>query len=121
VLLDAVMPGMDGFEVARRLKADPATAGIPIVFMTGLTETEHVVAAFAAGGTDYVTKPIKPREVLARIGAHLQAARTQRQARNALDAFGHATLVVRERDGRRVWQTALARSCWANISAATRP
>ena len=109
VLLDAVMPGLDGFEVARRLKADEATAAIPIIFMTGLTETEHVVAAFAAGGTDYVTKPIKPREVLARIATHVLAARTQRQARNALDAFGHATLVVRERDGRRVWQTALAR------------
>ena len=109
VLLDAVMPGLDGFEVARRLKADATTAPIPIVFMTGLTETEHVVAAFAAGGIDYVTKPIKPREVLARVAAHLRAARTQRQARNALDAFGHATLVVRERDGRRVWQTALAR------------
>ncbi len=109
VLLDAVMPGIDGFEVARRLKADPATSGIPIIFMTGLTETEHVVAAFAAGGTDYVTKPIRPREVLVRIGAHLNTAREQRQARNALDAFGHATLVVRERDGRRIWQTALAR------------
>ena len=105
VLLDAVMPGMDGFEVARRLKADPDTAPIPIIFMTGLTETEHVVAAFDAGGTDYVTKPIRPREVLARITAHLHQARAQRQAHNALDAFGHATLVVRERDGRRVWQT----------------
>ena len=52
VLLDAVMPGMDGFEVARRLKAQAATAQIPIIFMTGLTETEHVVAAFAAGGVD---------------------------------------------------------------------
>jgi CheY-like chemotaxis protein/DNA-binding CsgD family transcriptional regulator len=113
VLLDAVMPGLDGFEVARRLKADPETAAIPIVFMTGLTETEHVVAGFAAGGTDYVTKPIRPREVLARVAAHLQQARAQRQARNALDAFGHATLVVRERDGRRVWQTALARSLLA--------
>src|SRR6187431_3018621 len=51
VLLDAVMPGLDGFEVARRLKADTETAAIPIVFMTGLTETEHVVAAFGAGGT----------------------------------------------------------------------
>lgn len=109
VLLDAVMPGLDGFETARRLKADPETAPIPIVFMTGLTETEHVVAAFGAGGTDYVTKPIRPREVLARIAAHLHQARSQRQARNALDAFGHATLVVRERDGRRLWQTALAR------------
>jgi DNA-binding response OmpR family regulator len=115
VLLDAVMPGLDGFEVARRLKADPETAPIPIVFMTGLTETEHLVAAFGAGGCDYVTKPIRPREVLARIAAHLQQARTQRQARNALDAFGHATLVVRERDGRRVWQTALARSLLAEF------
>jgi CheY-like chemotaxis protein/DNA-binding CsgD family transcriptional regulator len=109
VLLDAMMPGMDGFEVARQLKADPQTATIPVVFMTGLTETEHVVAAFAAGGVDYVTKPIRPREVLARIAVHLHSARAQRQARNALDAFGHATLVVREHDGRRIWQTALAR------------
>ncbi len=110
VLLDAMMPGMDGFEVARRLKAEPRTAAIPIVFMTALTETEHVVAAFGAGGVDYVTKPIQPREVLARISAHTQAARLQRQARNALDAFGHATLVVRAGDGRLLWQTALARS-----------
>ena len=109
VLLDAMMPGMDGFEVARQLKAGPETAAIPIVFMTALTETEHVVAAFAAGGVDYVTKPIQPREVLARIQAHTQTARVQRQARNALDAFGHATLVVRPTDGRLLWQTALAR------------
>ncbi|MEY4752492.1 MAG: hypothetical protein RJA44_167 [Pseudomonadota bacterium] len=109
ILLDALMPGLDGFEVARRLKADARTAAIPIVFMTGLTETEHVVAAFAAGGTDYVTKPIRAREVLARVATHLHAARQQRQARNALDAFGHATLVVRVSDGRLVWQTALAR------------
>ena len=81
--------------------------------MTGLTETEHVLAAFAAGGTDYVTKPVRPREVLARVAAHLHSARAQRQARNALDAFGHATMVVRERDGRRVWQTALARKLLA--------
>ena len=50
VLLDAVMPGIDGFEVARRLKAEPKTAAIPIVFMTGLTETEHVLKAFQSGG-----------------------------------------------------------------------
>lgn len=109
VLLDAVMPGLSGFEVARRLKADLATAAVPIIFMTGLTETEHVLEGFGAGGADYVTKPIRPREVLARIAAHLNSARSQRQARQALDAFGHATLVVRERDGRRIWQTALAR------------
>jgi DNA-binding NarL/FixJ family response regulator len=109
VLLDAVMPGVDGFEVARRLKDDVKTAAIPIVFMTGLTETEHVLKAFQSGGVDYVAKPIKPMEVLARIAAHVQGARERRQARNALDAFGHATLAVRAADGRILWQTPLAR------------
>ncbi len=109
VLLDAMMPGMDGFEVARRLKADAATAHIPIIFMTGLTETEHLVAALEAGGTDYVTKPIKPKEVLARMNVHLQGARERRQARNALDAFGYASITVRVSDGRLMWQTPLAR------------
>jgi len=109
VLLDAVMPGLDGFEVARRLKSRPDTSHIPIVFMTGLTETEHVVTAFQAGGVDYVTKPIRPREVLARIAAHMQGARHARQARNALDAFGHATMAIASASGRAVWQTPLAR------------
>ena len=116
VLLDAMMPGMDGFEVARRLKADPRTAAIPIIFMTGLTETEHLVAALEAGGVDYVTKPVKAREVMARMGVHLGGARRARhaasqasQARNALDAFGYASITVRASDGRLVWQTPLAR------------
>jgi CheY-like chemotaxis protein/DNA-binding CsgD family transcriptional regulator len=109
VLLDAMMPGMDGFEVAKRLKADARTAHIPIIFMTGLTETEYLVAALESGGVDYVTKPIKPKEVLARIGVHLQSAREKRQARNALDAFGYATITVRVSDGKLMWQTPLAR------------
>jgi CheY-like chemotaxis protein/DNA-binding CsgD family transcriptional regulator len=123
ILLDAMMPGMDGFEVARRLKAMPETAHIPIVFMTGLTETEYLVAALEAGGVDYVTKPIKPREVMARMGVHLQGARRAKQearqagqARNALDAFGYASITVRletgheaEGEGRLIWQTPLAR------------
>ena len=109
VLLDAIMPGMDGFEVARQLKAAPQTAHIPIIFMTGLTETEHLVAALEAGGVDYVTKPIKPKEVLARMVVHLQGAREKRQTRNALDAFGYASITVRVSDGRLMWQTALAR------------
>jgi DNA-binding NarL/FixJ family response regulator len=111
VLLDAVMPGIDGFEVARRLKAGPETAHIPIVFMTGLTDTEHVLAAFEAGGVDYVTKPIRAPEVLARMAAHMLAARQARQARNALDAYGHATIALRVagHNARLVWQTPLAR------------
>jgi DNA-binding response OmpR family regulator/DNA-binding CsgD family transcriptional regulator len=109
ILLDARMPGMDGFEVARRLKADAETSHIPLIFMTGLTETEHIEAALAAGGVDYVTKPVKPREVIARMRVHLNAARAQRQARNALDAFGYASITVRVSDGKLMWQTPLAR------------
>jgi CheY-like chemotaxis protein/DNA-binding CsgD family transcriptional regulator len=109
VLLDAMMPGMDGFEVARRLKAQAQTAHIPIIFMTGLTETEHLVAALECGAVDYVTKPIKPKEVLARMGVHLAGARERRQTRNALDAFGYATITVRASDGALLWQTPLAR------------
>lgn len=109
ILLDAMMPGMDGFEVARRLKADFSTRHIPIVFMTGLTETEHVVTAFNAGGTDYVTKPVRTGEVIARLQAHLASSRQMKQARNALDAFGQASLCVHPGSGRLTWQTPLAR------------
>ena len=133
VLLDAMMPGMDGFEVARRLKAFPETAHIPIIFMTGLTETEHLVAALEAGGVDYVNKPIKPKEVLARMGVHLQGARRARQearqagqARNALDAFGYASITVRmsaegAADGRLIWQTPLARELLLRYYGTTAP
>lgn len=109
ILLDAMMPGIDGFEVCRRLKADYGTQHIPVIFMTGLTETEHVVAAFEAGGTDYVTKPFKPLEVLARIASHLQRARATDQARIALDAFGQASVAITLHDGVLVWQTPLSR------------
>lgn len=109
ILLDAVMPGVDGFTVCRQLKADFATQHIPVIFMTGLTEAEHVVAAFEAGGTDYITKPIRPNEALARIASHLKNSRLMKQARTALDAFGQATVAVMPEDGRLVWQTPLAR------------
>ena len=124
ILLDAMMPGMDGFEVSRRLKADFTTQHIPIIFMTGLTETEHVVAAFNAGGSDYVTKPTRTGEVIARIHTHLQSARQMKQARSALDAYGQATLSVRPASGRITWQTPLARkllSAYFNADDDTTP
>ena len=142
VLLDAMMPGMDGCEVARRLKATSLTAHIPIIFMTGLTETEHLEAALEAGGVDYVTKPIKPREVMARMVRHLQGARDARrqaqqagQARSALDAFGYASITVRlstplaalapdQRTllpGKVVWQTPLARELLMRYWGTTAP
>ncbi len=121
ILLDAMMPGMDGFEVARRLKSSPKTSHIPIIFMTGLTETEYLVAALESGGVDYVTKPIKPKEVLARMGVHLQGARERRQTRNALDAFGYATMTVRVSDGHLLWQTPLARELLERYCATQAP
>jgi DNA-binding NarL/FixJ family response regulator len=121
ILLDAMMPGMDGFEVARRLKATSQTAHIPIIFMTGLTESEYLVAALESGGVDYVTKPIKPKEVLARMGVHLQGARERRQTRNALDAFGYATIAVRAVDGSLMWQTPLARDLLERYCATHAP
>ncbi|MCB9646540.1 MAG: sigma-54-dependent Fis family transcriptional regulator [Deltaproteobacteria bacterium] len=78
VLLDVMMPGMDGFETCRRMKADPELADIPVVFMTALTNTEDKLAGFAAGGVDYVTKPIQHAEVLARVEVHLTLRRLQR-------------------------------------------
>lgn len=109
ILLDAVMPEMDGFETCRQLKANSLTRHIPVIFMTGLTEAEHVAAGFEAGGVDYVTKPIRPKEVLARIASHLQTVKLMNQARSALDAFGQAAIAVTPQDGKIVWQSPLAR------------
>ena len=80
ILLDAVMPGIDGFETCRRLKQETASSHIPVVFMTGLSETEHIVKGLEAGGVDYVTKPIVIEEMLARIRVHLTNARLLRLA-----------------------------------------
>ena len=74
ILLDAVMPGMDGFETCRRLKRDAGLSNVPVIFMTGLAETEHIVRGLEAGGVDYVTKPIVIEEMLARISVHLANA-----------------------------------------------
>lgn len=71
ILLDVVMPGIDGFETCQRLKADAVTKDIPVLFMTALTSTRDRVKAYAAGGMDYVTKPIQVEELLARVRAHL--------------------------------------------------
>lgn len=108
ILLDAVMPGIDGFETCRLIKTLAAARHVPVIFMTGLTETEHVVRGFMAGGVDYVTKPIRPEEVLARIEAHLSNARLLMQAQQALDLAGQAVLVA-EPNGASAWQTPRAR------------
>jgi DNA-binding NarL/FixJ family response regulator len=108
VLMDAVMPGLDGFETCRRLKRDRRSAHVPVIFMTGLTETENVLAGLAAGGVDYVTKPIVVDELLARIRVHLANARVSAGTRAALDATGRFLLAT-DRAGRVLWCTPKAR------------
>jgi DNA-binding response OmpR family regulator/DNA-binding CsgD family transcriptional regulator len=104
VLMDAVMPGMDGFEACRRLKAMNQLAYVPVIFMTGLSETEHVIKGLEAGGVDYVAKPIVPDELIARMQVHLANARLGQSARNALDAAGRFLLAV-DAAGRVLWCT----------------
>ncbi len=104
VLLDAVMPGLDGFETCRRLKRDAGLDHVPIIFMTGLAETEHIVRGLEAGGVDYVTKPIAVEEMLARIRVHLANARLTQSARAALDVSGRYLLAVNA-VGKIMWAT----------------
>lgn len=119
ILLDAVMPGMDGFETCRRLKRDAGLSNVPVIFMTGLAETEHIVHGLEAGGVDYVTKPIVIQEMLARIRVHLANARLTQSARAALDVSGRFLFAV-SGQGKIMWATPQAQKLLADhLPAAT--
>lgn len=109
VLMDAVMPGLDGFQTCRRLKQKGPLTHLPVIFMTGLAETEHVVEGLAAGGVDYVTKPIVVEELLARMRVHLHNARVASGPNAALDASGRFLLAT-DPAGRIQWCTPKARA-----------
>ncbi len=104
ILLDAIMPNMDGFETCKRLKQNPQLADVPIIFMTGLSDTEHIVMGLGAGGVDYITKPIKADELIARMQVHLANARITQSARAALDTAGQYLLTINTQ-GNLVWAT----------------
>jgi DNA-binding NarL/FixJ family response regulator len=104
VLMDAIMPGLDGFETCRRLKRMPGSASIPVIFMTGLSSTDHVILGLEAGGVDYVTKPVAAQELVARIRVHLAGAQLVASAHAAIEAAGHA-LFAGGPDGRVRWAT----------------
>jgi DNA-binding response OmpR family regulator len=89
VLLDLRMPGMDGFEVCRQLKADPETSDLPVIFMTAVDDTAHKVEGFALGAVDYITKPIQREELLARIRHHLQLHRLQMELSAQSEDLAH--------------------------------
>jgi DNA-binding response OmpR family regulator/DNA-binding CsgD family transcriptional regulator len=115
VLMDAVMPGMDGFEACRRMKQLKALAAVPIIFMTGLAESQDVVRGLEAGGVDYVIKPIAPDEVVARIGVHLANARLTRSAHAALDVAGRFLLAC-DAAGEVLWATPQAAEMLAGVA-----
>lgn len=102
VLLDAIMPGLDGFATCARIKQRPELATTPVIFMTGLSDSAHVLAGLNAGGVDYVTKPINHEELIARIAVHVANARMIATARQALDASGHGVVAFRN-DGALSW------------------
>ncbi|QFT33384.1 DNA-binding response regulator [Roseibium porphyridii] len=104
ILMDAVMPGLDGFDTCRKIKDNPALKHVPIIFMTGLSETEHVVRALESGGVDFLTKPIDVDELKARIKVHLKNARSVQSAHVALDAAGRHLVAV-SREGAVLWST----------------
>ena len=90
ILLDVSMPGMDGYEVCRRLKADEKSSRIPVIFISAFGDTRQKVTGFEAGGIDYITKPFEAEEVLARVRTHLRLRQAEEALRNA-----HNTLELR--------------------------
>lgn len=92
ILMDAVMPDLDGFETCRLLKSGPNPTLAPIIFMTGLKEQENVVKGLKAGGVDYITKPVEIDEMLARLTTHVVNSKLLKSARQAIDAFDRAVL-----------------------------
>ncbi|MEM7569376.1 MAG: DNA-binding response regulator [Pseudomonadota bacterium] len=127
VLMDAVMPHMDGFEATRKLKARPDLAHIPVIFMTGLSEPEHVIAALDAGGVDYVKKPLVIEELLARLHVHVANARDTHISKTALDASRQYLIAVDE-SGIITWATPQAEALikqgapdWRGVGASAPP
>jgi sigma-B regulation protein RsbU (phosphoserine phosphatase) len=94
ILLDIMMPGIDGFEVCRRLKDNPDTAGIPVIFLSALTDTKDKVQGLQLGAVDYVSKPFQPDEVIARVNTHLTIHRLKREVEQKKEALEDELEVV---------------------------
>jgi sigma-B regulation protein RsbU (phosphoserine phosphatase) len=96
ILLDIMMPGIDGYEVCQQLKANPATSDIPVIFLSALGDTEDKVKGLQLGAVDYITKPFQPDEVIARVNTHLTIHRLNREVENQKDQLEHELEVVSE-------------------------
>ena len=101
ILLDVMMPGIDGFEVCRRLKQDELTQDIPVIFITAENQTEKLVAGFEVGGVDYIAKPFQNEEVLVRVSTHLKIDRLTRELAQKNEALNQANRRIREASERK--------------------
>lgn len=116
ILLDAIMPHLDGFDTCRALKQIPELSSIPVIFMTGLSDTESVVRGLKVGGVDYLTKPINPDELVARMEVHLDNARMTSTAWRALDSTGQYLFSVNAQ-GKVSWATPQTHALFAKAKA----
>jgi DNA-binding response OmpR family regulator len=103
ILLDVTMPGMDGLELCRRLKAAPTTHDIPIIFVTGQSGSEEILAGFEAGAVDYVTKPYRIPELLARVHVHVELRRVQNEVRTLRGILPTCSYCKQIRDEQGTW------------------
>jgi sigma-B regulation protein RsbU (phosphoserine phosphatase) len=96
ILLDIMMPGIDGYEACRQLKAQPTTTDIPVIFLSALGDTEDKVKGLQLGAVDYITKPFQPDEVIARVNTHLTIHRLKKEVESRKDQLEHELKVVSE-------------------------
>ncbi|MAX87543.1 MULTISPECIES: response regulator transcription factor [Thalassolituus] len=107
ILMDGVMPRMDGFETCRALKASPDSEDVPVIFLTGLSDSSDVLKGLEAGGVDYLTKPVNLDEMLARVQVHLSTAMKTKSARRALEEMGQPAFAC-DVNGTLLWATRVA-------------
>ncbi|MDY6978192.1 MAG: DNA-binding response regulator [Pseudomonadota bacterium] len=109
VLMDAMMPNMDGFDATKQLKRRIDTTDVPVIFMTGLRETHYLLKGLESGGVDYVSKPLNLEALAARIQVHLTNAQHSKSAKLALDE-SHQSMIYLSKTGELIWINSLAQS-----------
>lgn len=104
ILLDIMMPGMDGFEVCQLLKNDELTKNIPVIFLTAKTDEDDIVKGFETGGVDYIKKPFNPRELLARVNTHVELKRSREEIKTLKGFIPICACCKKIRDDKGFWE-----------------
>lgn len=104
ILLDIMMPVMDGFEVCQLLKNDELTKNIPVIFLTAKTDEDDIVKGFETGGVDYIKKPFNPRELLARVNTHVELKRSREEIKTLKGFIPICACCKKIRDDKGFWE-----------------